>query len=137
MLAAIYSGQPVTLWDLEEDTYYGECGKKLAGGEMSTHVVTALVLNPNLNIELLAASYLDGELVLPDPFNDQESKSFRANCHTLATSPDGRLLAGGAGGGIVQIYEFDTLGLLYRVKSSDFYIKQLASSKDSFHFADH
>lgn len=136
MLAVAYSGRPIMLWDLEEHTYYGECGKKLASGETSTHMVTALVLNPNPNIGLLAASYLDGELVLLDPFSDQELESFRANCHTLAASPDGRLLAGGAGGGIIQIYEFDTLRLLYRVKSSNFYIKQLAFSKDSFHFAD-
>ena len=136
MLAVAYSGRPITLWDLEEDTYYGACGKKLASGETSTHMVTALVFNPNPNIGLLAASYLDGELALLDPFDDQELESFRADCHTLAASPDGRLLAGGTGGGTIQIYEFDTLRLLYRVKSSNFYIKQLAFSRDSLQFSD-
>ncbi len=136
MLAVAFTGRPITLWDLEEDTYYGGCGKKLASGETSTHMVTALVFNPNPNVALLAASYLDGELVLLDPFNDQELQSFRADCHTLAASPDGRLLAGGAGGGTIQIYEFDTLRLLYRVKSSNLYIKQLAFSRDSLHFSD-
>lgn len=136
MLAVAYSGRPITLWDLEDDIYYGGCGKKLASGKTSTHMVTALVFNPNPNIGLLVASYLDGDLVLLDPFNDQELESFRASCHTLAASPDGRLLAGSAGGGIIQIYEFDTLRLLYRVKSSNFYIKQLAFSRDSLHFSD-
>ena len=136
MLAVAYSGRPITLWDLKEDTYYGSCGKKLTSGETSTHMVTALVFNPNPNIGLLAASYLDGELVLIDPFNDQELESFRADCHTLAASPDGRMLAGGAGGGIIHIYEFDTFTLLYRVKSSNFYIKQLAFSRDNVHFSD-
>ena len=136
MLAVAFSGQPITLWDLEEDAYYGSCGKKLASGETSTHMVTALVFNPNPNIGLLATSYLDGELALIDPFDDQELISFRANCHTLAASPDGRLLAGGAGGGTIQIYEFDTLRLLYRVNSTNFYIKQLAFSRDSLQFSD-
>ncbi|KAI9778642.1 MAG: hypothetical protein M1816_004005 [Peltula sp. TS41687] len=136
MLAVAYSGQPITLWDLEEDTYYGTCGKKLPSGETSTYRVTALVFNPNPAIGLLAASYLDGELVLLDPFDDKDLESFRANCHTLAASPDGRLLAGAAGFGTIQIYEFDTLRLLYWVKSSNFYIKQLAFSTDSLHFAD-
>jgi WD40 repeat protein len=136
MLAVAYSGQPITLWDLEADAYYGTCGKKLPNGEPSTHVVSAVVFNPNINIALLAVSYLDGELVLLDPFTDQELESFRANCHTLAASPDGRLLAGGAGSGIIKIYEFDTLRLLYQVKSSDIYIKQLAFSRDNLHFAD-
>jgi WD40 repeat protein len=46
MLAVAYSGRPITLWDLEEDTYYGSCGKKLPNGETSIHLVTALVFNP-------------------------------------------------------------------------------------------
>ncbi|KAL9611229.1 MAG: hypothetical protein Q9167_004112 [Letrouitia subvulpina] len=136
MLAIAYYGRPIVLWDLEQDAYFGHCGKKLVHGETSTHRITALVFNPNPEINLLVASYLDGELVLLDPFNDQELESFRADCHVLAASPDGRLLAGGAGGGTIQVYEFDSLRLLYQVKSSDFYIKQLAFSLDSFHLSD-
>jgi hypothetical protein len=75
-------------------------------------------------------------VILLDPFADQESEKFRANCHTLAASADGRLLAGGAGSGIVQIYEFDTLKLLYQIESSDFHIKQIAFSRDNLHFLD-
>jgi WD40 repeat protein len=136
MLAVAYIGRPIMLWDLEEDMYYGSCGLKLPSGETSTHLVTGLVFNPNPTIDLLVASYHDGELVLLDPFDDRVLKSFRADCHPLAASPDGRLLAGGAGFGIIHIYEFDTLRLLYRIKSSNFYIRQLAFSRDSLHFAD-
>lgn len=136
MLAIAYSGRPIKLWDLEQDAYFGGCGMKLKNGETSTHLITALVLNPNSNIDLLAASYLDGELVILDPFNDHEIERTRANCHTLTSSPDGRLLAGAAGSGIIQVYEFDTLRLLYRVRSSNFFIKQLAFSRDSLQFSD-
>ncbi|PKX91768.1 NACHT and WD domain protein [Aspergillus novofumigatus IBT 16806] len=136
MLAVAYSGRPIALWDLEEDAYYGSCGKKLSDGETSTHLVTALVFNPNPAIGLLVASYLDGELVLLDPFDDQILESHRANCHTLASSPDGRLLAGSAGFGAIQIYEFDTLTLLYRVQASSLHIKQLSFSIDSLHCID-
>ncbi|KAL2041611.1 hypothetical protein N7G274_005395 [Stereocaulon virgatum] len=68
---------------------------------MSAHMVAALAFNPNPNIGLLAASYLDGKLVRLNSFSDQELESFRAGCQTLAASSDGRLLAGGAGGGII------------------------------------
>ena len=136
MMAVAYSGRPVMLWDLEQDTYYGSCGKKLPNGETSTHMVTALVLNPNPSIDLLAASYLDGELVIIDPFDDRDLESLRAHCHTLTVSPDGRLLAGGAGSGSVQVYEFETLRLIYRVKSTDLYIKQLSFSKDGLQLID-
>ena len=136
MLAIAYSGRPIMIWDLEEDQCYGSCGQKMANGETSTHLVTALVFNPNPDIGLLAASYLDGELALLDPIHDRQLESFRANCHTLTASPDGRLLAGGAEAGTINIYEFDTLRLLYRVKSSNLYIKQLAFNKDSSHLSD-
>lgn len=72
MLAIGYSGQSISLWNLEGDTSFGTCGKKLPSGETTTHAATALVFNPNPNISLLAASYLDGELALLDPFQDED-----------------------------------------------------------------
>ncbi|KAI3317723.1 WD40 repeat-like protein [Xylariaceae sp. AK1471] len=136
MLAVAYSGQPITLWDLEEDAYFGSCGKKLSSGETSTHVVVSLAFNPNPNIGLLAVAYLDGDLALLDPFADQQLECFRANCQTLAPSPNGRLLAAGGANGIIHVYEFDTFKLLYRVKSSNSYIKQLGFARDSLRLAD-
>ncbi|KAK1238854.1 hypothetical protein MKX08_005915 [Trichoderma sp. CBMAI-0020] len=136
MLAVAYSGRPITLWDIEEDAYAGSCGKKLSSGETSTHVVVALAFNPNSDIKLLAIAYLDGDLALLDPFADQQLECFRANCHTLVPSPNGRLLAAGGANGIIDVYEFDTFKLLYRVKSSNSYIKQLAFHRDSMLLAD-
>ncbi|UKZ71031.1 uncharacterized protein TrAtP1_011999 [Trichoderma atroviride] len=136
MLAVAYSGQPITLWDMEEDAYAGSCGKKLSSGETSTHVVVALAFNPNPDISLLAVAYLDGDLALLDPFADQQLECFRANCQTLAPSPNGRLLAAGGANGIIHVYEFDTFKLLYRVKSFNSYIKQLAFTRDSMLLAD-
>ncbi|PCD29344.1 hypothetical protein AU210_011882 [Fusarium oxysporum f. sp. radicis-cucumerinum] len=136
MLAVAYNGQPVILWDMEEDTYAGSCGKKLSSGETSTHVVVALAFNPNPDIGLLAVAYLDGDLALLDPYTDRQLECFRANCQTLAPSPNGRFLAAGCANGIIHVYEFDTFKLLYRVKSSNSYIKQLAFSKDSMLLAD-
>ncbi|KAI9682126.1 MAG: hypothetical protein M1817_000180 [Caeruleum heppii] len=136
MLAVAYIGQPIMLWDLAEDSYYGSCGKKQPNGETSTFRITGLVFNPDRNTGLLAASYLDGQLALLDPFDDQELESFRANLQTLTASPDGRLLAGGVGSGTIHVYEFDSLRLLYRVKSFDIYITQLAFSTDGLRLAD-
>ncbi|EMT65821.1 Vegetative incompatibility protein HET-E-1 [Fusarium odoratissimum] len=136
MLAVAYNGQPIILWDMEEDTYAGNCGKKLSSGETSTHVVVALAFNLNPDIGLLAVAYLDGDLALLDPYTDRQLECFRANCQTLAPSPNGRFLAAGCANGIIHVYEFDTFKLLYRVKSSNSYIKQLAFSKDSMLLAD-
>ncbi|KAM5349228.1 hypothetical protein ACJ41O_005735 [Fusarium nematophilum] len=136
ILAVAYSGQPITLWDIEENAYAGSCGKKLSSGETSTHVVVALAFNPNPDSGLLAVAYLDGDLALLDPFTDEQLECFRANCQTLAPSPNGRLLAAGGANGIIDVYEFDTFKLLYRVKSTNSFIKQLAFARDSLLLAD-
>ncbi|KAK0746941.1 hypothetical protein B0T18DRAFT_327372 [Schizothecium vesticola] len=136
MLAVAYSGQAITIWDLEDNAYYGSCGKELATGETSTHPLQALQFNPNKTIEIIAASYLDGDLVIIDPFNNIEIKRRRLSCHTLTASPDGRFLAGGGAGGVIQILEFDTLKLVYKVRTSDLWIKELAFSHDGMQLAD-
>jgi WD40 repeat protein/nucleoside-triphosphatase THEP1 len=136
MIAIASPGRPILLWSIDDDDYYGSCGKRLANGEPSKHLVTALVFNPISALELLAVSYLDGELVLLDPFNDETLETVRANCPKLAASPDGRLLAGAAGAGTVDVYGFESLRLVYRVKSSNLYVKQLDFSKDSLRFVD-
>ncbi|KAK5659672.1 hypothetical protein OQA88_880 [Cercophora sp. LCS_1] len=136
MLAVAYSGQPITIWDLEGDAFYGTCGKKLATGETATHPLQALQFNPNETTELIAASYLDGDLVIIDPFNDVEIERQRLSCHTLAASPDGRFLAAGGAGGVIQIFEFGTLKLVYKVRTSDLWIKELAFSHDGMQLVD-
>lgn len=136
MIAVAYNGKPIILWDLEADSYYGNTGKKLPSGESSTHLITALVFNPNQAVEMLAVSYLDGELVILDPFSDQEVVSCRAQCPTIAASPNGRFLAGAPGGGVLHIYEFDTLKLLYRVQADNTYIRHISFSHDSLRLVD-
>jgi WD40 repeat protein len=136
MLAVAYRGRPITVWDLMEDAYYGSCGKKLSNGATGPYLVNALVFSPNPSIGLLAASYSDGDLVLLDPFDDRTLERFRADSHTLAASPDGRTLVGADGFGTIQVYEFHTLRLLYRIESTTCSIKQLAFSKDNLHFLD-
>lgn len=136
ILAVAYPSEPITMWDMEEEAYIGSCGKKLSNGDTSSDIVVTLLMNPNPAIELLAVAYLDGDLALIDPFVDEQLECFRANCQTLAASPDGRLLAAGGADGLIQIYEFDTFKLLYRVKSTSPFIKQLAFSRDNIRLAD-
>ncbi|KAL8408691.1 hypothetical protein RB594_007225 [Gaeumannomyces avenae] len=94
-----------------------------------------MAFNPNPNIELLVVAYLDGDLALLDLFDDRQIECFRADVQSLAPSPDDRLLAAGGAGGVVHVYEFDTLRPLYRVRSSNSFIKQLSFARDSLQLA--
>jgi len=99
-------------------------------------MVNDLVFNPNPDIGLLVATYADGDIVLCDPFKDHTLARFRANSHTLAASADGRILAGADGFGTIQVYEFETLRILYRIRSVASNIRQLAFSRDGIRFLD-
>lgn len=136
VVAAAYPSQPVMLFDYEDNEYFGLCGKKDENGDLMKHPVSALVMNPNSALELLAISYLDGDLMVLNPFEDRCIKQFRANCSELASSPDGKLLAGAAGAGVINIYDFETLELLHTVRSNNLFIRQLAFSKDNLHLVD-
>jgi WD40 repeat protein len=136
VLAVAYTGGPITIWDLKEDAFVGYCGKLLPNGDIISHRVTSLAFNPNPNLSLLAVTYLDGDLAIVDPISNEQFECFRANCQMLAASRNGRFLAAGGSNGTINVYEFDTLKVLYTVKSSNSFIQQLDFSGNSLRIAD-
>ena len=142
MLGILYRGQPIVLWDLDSDTICGYRGKGTSarvnktGRKIKNTAVVDLLFNPAPNTSLLAAAYQDGDLVLFDPVNKVEKVNVVADAQTLACSPDGRTLASGDSQGTIQIFDFETLRLMYRIKSMGHEIKALAFSSDSPQFID-
>ncbi|KAL1841776.1 hypothetical protein VTJ49DRAFT_6614 [Mycothermus thermophilus] len=137
MMAVAYDGPPITLWDLEEESFYGKCGKgSLDGVTGSYYLVYDLVFNPNEDIPRLAVAYADGDLMLLEPFRNEVVARVPTNCHTLASSPDGRLLASGDCCGVIQIYDFETLRIIHRIRSAECNIKRLAFGGDGFRLLD-
>lgn len=136
MMAVAYRGRPITLWDLEEDSFYSFCGKGSTGGVTGPYFANDLVFNPNEDIPRLVVAYQDGDIMLLDPLRDDIIACFRANTHTLAASPDGRLVVGADGFGTITVYDFETLRVIYRIKSVSCSIKHLAFSRDGLRFLD-
>ena len=111
-------------------------------GSINHYFVDALAFNPSPEINILVASYGDGELAI----YDTESTKLRYRspdifAHSLACSPDGRTLVTGSSRGTIQIFEFagargDTLSLIYRIDAYEDGIRGLAFSYDSLRFAD-
>ena len=141
LLAAVYRGQDILLWDLERDrlhdTYCKDYGARSPGGKSRAQSgATGVVFSAAPNMTLLAATYSDGDLVLFDTSDGTVRELTLANAQTLASSPDGRTLACGNSSGTIQLYDFDTLKLLYRINSEEYGIKQLAFSGDSHRLLD-
>jgi len=142
LLAIIYKGQDILLWDLESDllydTYNRESGATCAnpGRPYGSAGVRCLVFGVAVNANLLASAYGDGELVLFDTDTGMIKERIVAFAHILACSADGRTLASADPSGTIQLFNFETMYLLYRINSVEPGIQGLAFSGDSLRLLD-
>ncbi|KAM0334212.1 hypothetical protein ACHAQA_001233 [Verticillium albo-atrum] len=123
LMAVMYRGEDILLWDFVKDYVYDIYEKdtgsrqnpsvKVAGGVTT---VRSLAFSAALDTCLLAASYEDGDLVLYDTYigNVVQGLQFQ-NIAVLRSSPDGRTLAAADTRGNISLYDFETLRFLYRI----------------------
>lgn len=141
LLAIVYRGQDVILWDLERDAlheiYCKETGARPRDQAVRTSAgVMGLKFSSAPAAALLAVSYSDGDLVLFDTSEGTVVATTLVNAQSLASSPDGRTLACGNSSGTIQLFDFETLKLLYNIISEDYGILTLAFSGDSHRLLD-
>ena len=141
LLAVVYRGQDILLWDLDRDELhdtYSKAGSstKNAKVDVSAGVTGGLVFSATPNETLLAAAYSDGDLVLFDTLEGIVREKISVNAQTLACSPDGRTLATGDSSGTIQLFAFESLRPLYRITSDEYCIKEMAFTGDSHHLLD-
>ncbi|KAH0562634.1 hypothetical protein GP486_002685 [Trichoglossum hirsutum] len=140
LMAVVYRGQDILLWDLERDalheTYGKETGARPGARVAGAGVTGGLVFSRDPNAALLAASYSDGDLILFDTREGLVKETTVANAHTLASSPNGHTLATGDSTGTIQLFDFETLKFLYRISSEDYGIRSLAFSGDGHRLLD-
>ncbi|KAL9014036.1 MAG: hypothetical protein Q9173_001310 [Seirophora scorigena] len=135
LLAVGYRQRPINMWDLEDQAFIGQFHKS-APDVYPGPLLVAMAFNPNPDLNLIASSYADGDLVTFDPWSQRKHAITEANAHTLAASSDGATLATGDGSGTIQIYDFDTLRLVYRSTAYDFDIRALAFASSNIRFFD-
>lgn len=139
-LAIAYRGRPITIWDLESDDIHGLVGREnqdLTSLALGTNTSPAsLVFNTEETVPLLVAAYEDGDLCLFDYEELKLVKLVEANAQVVACSPDGTTLATGNSAGMVQLLEFETLQLLYRINAIDYGIRSLTFNSDGTRFLD-
>ena len=141
-LAIAYRGEDILLWDIEENrllNIYGQdVGSRgpLAPRRRGVGFLRYLEFNNSLDSGLLAASYNDGEVVVFDTFSHEISARTTANIHTLSSTADGQILACGNSAGVISLYEFESLRLIYRISSEGYGIRGLTFSTDSHRLFD-
>lgn len=145
ILAVSYRGRPILLFDIESEVFLGNCIRRSASSisSVDTHYpVVAMAFNPSRDINLLVASYGDGELTVYNPRTlELKHRAPEVNAQALACSPDGRTLVTGSSFGTIQVFDFDGAGdgclrLFYRIDAYEKGIKSLTFSSDSLRFID-
>ncbi|KAK1974128.1 hypothetical protein LZ30DRAFT_560493, partial [Colletotrichum cereale] len=139
LLAIVFRAPSIMPWDLENDSFFGYCDRS-PDNQPAKKVRQAPALSAIFcstpGTRLMAATYFDGELVLFDPEENETIATAMAGGEVLACSLDGRTLATGDSGGNIQLFEFETLKLLYRINAWDEGIRSLALSEDGHRFVD-
>lgn len=143
LLAVVYRGQDILVWDIESSALYDTYGKETGANRhcrpttnVKAFVTGGLVFSSDPNATLLAASYSDGDLVLFDTTEGIVKEKTLANAQILASSPNGRTLATADSSGRVQIFDFETLKLLHCISADDYGVKSLAFSGDNSRLLD-
>ncbi|KAL9634287.1 MAG: hypothetical protein Q9164_004182 [Protoblastenia rupestris] len=145
LLAAVYKGFPISLWEIEDYSFLGYVHRDPAQlGDLApprgldkkaAHAhVEAMIFNPKT--DQLVASYADGELCCFDPWSQELETKENVYIQTMACSPDGRTLACGDSCGTIQLRDFRTLRLLYKIVAFDDPIRSLTFTANSLRLLD-
>ncbi|KIX08738.1 uncharacterized protein Z518_03395 [Rhinocladiella mackenziei CBS 650.93] len=135
LLALLYRGEPIYLCSLEDNTVVGQCGRDVGSKFPNISVQTAL-FNPNPDLRLLAIAYQDGELSVYDAWAHKELISVDGDAYLLASTPDGRTLGSGNTRGSISLWDFETLSLLYHIRSGIDEVRTLAFTGDGLRVVD-
>lgn len=134
LLVVAYRQRPVNIWDLEENTFVGHFYKSAT--QYPHPLIFALIFNSNPVLCLAAVAYDDGDVITFDPWTQKKHMSVNANAATLASSPDGTILATGNGVGVISLYDFESLSMLYQISSYEQSIRSIVFSSNNLRFFD-
>ncbi|KAH6637294.1 WD40-repeat-containing domain protein [Chaetomium tenue] len=121
LAALTYRNSSVFIWDLEAMERVGNFERDGYEGVYSSPPALDLAFNPVAELDLVAISYHDGDVVLCNPWTLQQTgkRHLPHSLVLLACTSDGRILAGGAEDGVIHLLLFETLEPLYRIQPPD------------------
>ncbi|KAK1719404.1 quinon protein alcohol dehydrogenase-like superfamily [Colletotrichum acutatum] len=140
-LAALsYRNASVSIWDWNTSVCVGNFEKHYIDYTYATSQVLDMVFNPIAEVELLAISYMDGDVVTCNPWTQDQANKYHLQTllSVLSTSSDGRVLAGAAEDGGIYLFLFETLQPIYHIRlpGDQLRIQDIAFSADNLRFFD-
>ncbi|RAR03116.1 nacht and wd domain-containing protein [Stemphylium lycopersici] len=127
MIAFAYRGKAVLIWSLDNNQLLGACGGEAGSSAMiSNSSPQQVIFNSNAAIELMVVTFQNGNMTLYKTWSQEAVKSVQQDCHYMACSPDGRTLATGSSWGVLGLWDFETLTLLYQINTRETLGKDLS-----------
>ncbi|KAK9423221.1 putative DUF676 domain-containing protein [Seiridium unicorne] len=138
LLAVAYSCRHLLVYNYEQDSYQIFDEKDAlteSPDQLSRISVYALTFSRLPDTSLLAVSYSTSELVVFDIDTGKIVATISAVYFSrLVSSSDGKTLAASRMDGAIELYDFETLHKLYRIRPDDGAVSALAFTTDSTRF---
>lgn len=134
LLGVAYRQRPISFWDLEDNTFIGQYHK--AGSVYPEPMILDFIFNPKAEISLAAVVYDSRDVAVFDPWTQQTHAIVDADASALAASSDGTVLATGSGDGVIKLYDFETLKLMFQINSHQEDIRTMAFNSNNLRFLD-
>ena len=134
LLGVAYRQRPVSFWDLEDNTFIGQYHK--AGSVYPEPLILDFIFNPKAEISLAAVTYDSCDIAVFDPWTQQTHATADADASSLTASSDGTVLATGSGDGVIRLYDFETLKLMFQINSHQEDIRAMAFNSNNLRFLD-
>ncbi|KAL5353705.1 hypothetical protein ACLOAV_001745 [Pseudogymnoascus australis] len=136
LIAISYRNRPIHIWDLERQEKIGIFEKEDSEDQFPSPQANDMVFNPNPELSLLAIAYNDGDLIICDPWAREQVSKYEITVQVIAASPDGMTLATGGTDGVIHLFTFETLRLIFRITALDDKIMGIVFASNSLRFFD-
>ncbi|KAJ5768911.1 hypothetical protein N7520_003470 [Penicillium odoratum] len=140
LAALAYRNASIVVWDLNSVEKIGKFEKEGFEDLYSTPPALDMIFNPVAELELLAITYKNGDIVICNPWTLEQKNHHHLQVliDAMAATTDGRVLAGAADNGEIYLFMFETLQPLYRIGKPDdqFIIHEISFSADNLRLLD-
>ncbi|CAI4213378.1 unnamed protein product [Parascedosporium putredinis] len=140
LAALAYRNASVLIWDLSSVEQIGKFEKEGFEDVYASPQTLDMIFNPVPELELLAITYKDGDIVTCNPWTLEQVNKCHLQVYliALAATSDGRVLAGATDDGGIYLFLFETLQPIYQIGRSDnnLRIHDMVFSADNLRFFD-
>jgi WD40 repeat protein len=134
LLGVAYRTRPVSFFDLETCEFRGQYHK--TGAIYPEPFIHDFIFNPVPEICLAAVAFQDGDIAVFDPWSSNTHAMIHCDSSCLAASPNGTILASGSAEGVIKLFDFETLKLLYQIGSHEENIRCISFGSNGLRFYD-